>query len=105
VRLGEQTLIRIFAKHEPYTDGHLGEVLEQMKKLGAPTIEVVEWRGDYFAVEGSHRLAAAHELGLAPTLIVSVPDLLEPEAEAFWEQVKQALPHYSWLLNDLGRAL
>jgi hypothetical protein len=96
--LGGNRLIRIFAKHEPYADGHLAEVTSAMLKLGAPAIEVVEWRGDYFAIEGSHRLAAAHHLGLAPTLIVSVPDLVEPDAEKFWEQVKETLPHYSWVL-------
>jgi hypothetical protein len=100
MRLGDNTLIRIYAKHEPYTDGHLGEVTEAMRALGSPRIEVVEWRGDYFAVEGSHRLAAAHHLGVVPSLIVSVPDLIEPETEQFWEQVKQSLPHYSWLLPD-----
>jgi hypothetical protein len=99
MKLGNKTLIRIYAKHEPYADGHLAEVTQAMLALGAPCIEVVEWRSDYFAVEGSHRLAAAHHLGLAPDLIVSTPDLLEPEAELFWEQVKKTLPHYSWLVQ------
>lgn len=41
-----------------------------MQILGAPKIAVVDC-GDYYqALEGSHRLAAAHRLGLVPTLIV-----------------------------------
>ena len=97
IKFGDKELIRVFAKHEPYTDGHLGEVLDAMQKLGAPTIEVVEWRGDYFAIEGSHRLAVAHHLGIVPLLIVLVPDHIDPETEAFWERAKTTLPHYSWL--------
>jgi hypothetical protein len=41
-----------------------------MRAMGAPTIEVIDC-GDYFmALEGSHRLAAAHQLGLEPELVV-----------------------------------
>lgn len=99
LRLGEKTLVRVFAKHEPYYDtGHLGVVVEQMKELGPPTINVVEWRGDYFATEGSHRLYAAHMLGLMPELVVSDPERHDSSDEEFLEIVKTRLPHYAWLV-------
>jgi hypothetical protein len=100
VKLGDCELVRIFAKHEPYTDGHLGKVTAEMQEMGAPTIKVVEWRGDFYAVEGSHRLAAAHHLGLVPVLVVSVPDHVDQSDEEFWERVRTTLPHYAWLQSD-----
>ena len=100
MRLGDNELIRVFAKHEPYNNGHLGEVVTEMKKMGTPRITVVEWRGDYFAIEGSHRLAAAHYLELVPDLNIIEPDYISPQDESFWEQVKKTLPHYSWLKNN-----
>ena len=56
----------------------LADVIEQMRTLGAPRIEVVDC-GDYLmALEGSHRLAAAQELGLSPDLVIhSQDDLLD----------------------------
>lgn len=41
-----------------------------MRKLGPPTIEVVDCGAAYAALEGSHRLAAAELLGVAPRLVV-----------------------------------
>ena len=42
-----------------------------MQKLGAPVINCVEISpGFYFALEGSHRITAARELNLYPTLVV-----------------------------------
>ena len=49
MELESMELVRVFAKHEPYTDGHLGQVIKEMEKLGSPVIKVVEWRGDYIA--------------------------------------------------------
>ena len=48
-------------------------VKSEMLELGAPTINVIfdEGQGVYVALEGSHRLQAAKELDLIPTLIVS----------------------------------
>ncbi len=59
----------VYAIHD--TDAaHLEEVIAEMRKMGAPTIRVVDC-GDFFmALEGSHRLAAAAALGLTPELIV-----------------------------------
>ena len=63
----------IYAIHAPTAD-RLPGVIEDMRRLGAPTIEVVDC-GDYMmALEGSHRLAAAHALGLTPILTVREQD-------------------------------
>jgi hypothetical protein len=63
----------IYAIHKPEAD-KLAQVIGEMRQLGAPTIEVVEC-GDYYqALEGSHRLAAAAALGLAPNLVVHEQD-------------------------------
>lgn len=66
---------------------HLAVVTEEMRVLGPPTLRAL-WTGDHWlAIEGSHRLAAAHKLGLAPIIkevtseeVVEhdVPDLNNP---------------------------
>lgn len=43
---------------------HLEEVKEEMKDLGPPTIKMVDRDKYLVAVEGSHRLNAAKDLGL-----------------------------------------
>jgi hypothetical protein len=63
----------IYAIHAPEAD-KLAQVIEQMRSLGAPTIEVVDCGDFYMALEGSHRLAAAAELGLAPILLIHAQD-------------------------------
>jgi hypothetical protein len=66
----------ILAKHLPYDSGHLGPVLDEMLLCGPPTIRclrVGEWV--FLALEGSHRLAAASALGLAPRLVVVRPEI------------------------------
>lgn len=46
-------------------------VRERMKELGAPVIQCVEISADfYYALEGSHRITAAKELGLVPTIVI-----------------------------------
>ncbi len=68
-------MIDVYAKHPPYEDGHLGEVVADMQRLGAPTIRVIWYDGKLMALEGSHRLAACHHLGLTPLLLIEEPDL------------------------------
>jgi hypothetical protein len=89
-------MIKIYAKHLPYFEtGHLGEVVAEMRKLGRPTIRVVEYDGDFFAVEGSHRLAAAHYLKLTPKLYVLKQDS-GSNSHMFWANVKEELPVYEF---------
>ena len=85
-------MFKVYAKHLPYEDGHLGKVVEDMRTQGAPTIRVVEYKGYYFALEGSHRIAAAHYLNLTPNFVV-----LEPDAEGInWDPVVVTLPQYEF---------
>ena len=48
---------------------HLKEVIVEMREAGAPEIRAYYTGEMYIALEGSHRLAAAWELGLEPTII------------------------------------
>lgn len=75
----------IYAIHKPDAD-KLAQVIAEMRTLGAPTIEVVEC-GDYFqALEGSHRLAAAAQLGLEPVLTVHEQDDIIDISRFDWYQ-------------------
>ena len=49
---------------------HLEEVKAQMETIGAPSIRVFCTGEAYIAIEGSHRVAAAHELNIIPDFIV-----------------------------------
>ena len=63
----------VYAIHSPEAE-KLAQVIEQMRELGAPSIRVVDCGDFYMALEGSHRLAAAAELGLTPALVVYEQD-------------------------------
>ena len=73
----------IFAPHQVNkSSAHYAEVREEMRKLGAPTIRAAwcETHGAWAAIEGSHRLAAAQELGLVDDVtIVDVTESAEIE--------------------------
>ncbi len=58
----------------PTDADHLAEVIKEMRALGAPVIRAVETCHGLVAIEGSHRLAAAAELGLAPEIVVIAED-------------------------------
>lgn len=63
----------VYTIHAPTPD-HLAAVKAEMLTLGAPTIRAVDC-GDYLmALEGCHRIAAAHELGLEPEFVVLAQD-------------------------------
>jgi hypothetical protein len=65
--------------------GKLEQVNAEMIQLGAPKIEVVDCGDYYMALEGSHRLAAAHALGIAPELVIhKQDDWFEPDMWAPW---------------------
>lgn len=83
----------IYAIHAPQPE-RLVEVEADMRRLGQPTIQVVD-RGDYYmALEGSHRLAAAHSLGIEPMLeVFEGDDWLDIEGfdwfeEGFWARTR-----------------
>jgi hypothetical protein len=56
--------------HEHFDESHLAQVVEEMKQLGAPTIRAVwmECYNVWAALEGCHRLRAAHVLGITPEI-------------------------------------
>jgi hypothetical protein len=62
--------MNIILPHNHFEAAHLAEVIEEMHKLGAPTIKAVrmEAYGAWVALEGAHRLRAAFELGLTPVI-------------------------------------
>jgi len=62
-------MFTVYSIHAP-TAAKLSEVSAAMRLLGAPTIEVVDCGDYYMALEGSTRLAAAHDLGLTPSLVI-----------------------------------
>lgn len=60
----------IFAPHAP-NDFKLHDVINRMRKLGPPSLHAYWRRKDraWYALEGSHRTAAAKRLNLVPVLI------------------------------------
>lgn len=66
-------MFTVYAIHAPEAS-KLERVKVEMLQLGAPTIEVVDCGDHYMALEGSHRLAAAHALGIDPDLIIREQD-------------------------------
>lgn len=62
-------MVTIYALHQP-TEIHLQRVKRTMRRQGAPVIRCTWRRGPlglaWYALEGSHRLAACAALGLAP---------------------------------------
>jgi len=62
--------MQIILPHDHFDAAHLEAVKTEMKTLGAPAIKAVwmEAYGAWVALEGSHRIRAAAELGLAPDI-------------------------------------
>jgi hypothetical protein len=58
------------AIHPAWDDEKLQYVKALMRERGAPRTRIVDCGDHYFAIEGSHRLAAAADLGVAPCLTV-----------------------------------
>lgn len=84
----------IYAKHEPYDTGHLAIVLDEMRLTGSPTIHCVKYDGMIFALDGSHRLAAAHILGLPVKVVLFDPDIPDDALTSFWQRVASDRPIY-----------
>lgn len=91
----KEKVITVLLYNEVYQN-HLNKVKAEMLTLGAPTVHAVwvECCNAYLALDASHRLTAAHELGLAPRIIVvnydeekehEVRDIirLSPESEEY----------------------
>lgn len=59
--------------HSPY-ECKLETVKAEMAVLGPPVIRVIDCGRYLFALEGCHRIAAAHALQIQPSLIVYRPN-------------------------------
>lgn len=90
-----QTLYTIHA----VDDAKLAGVIEEMLKLGAPTIRVVDC-GDYLmALEGVHRIAACAALGIVPELIyLDQADMVEADS-LDWQDLQ---PGESYTAGELA---
>ena len=80
----------IKAKHPPY-DGHLAQVVDDMRVAGPPTIRVVRFQGELYATEGSHRLAAAAYLGVIPRVWIEEAEV-DALPDEHWQKVAEGLP-------------
>lgn len=85
----------VYAKHEPYKDGNLGLVNDELELAGPPTIRVIKRGDEYFAVEGSHRLYLCHKKGIIPKLVSLIPDLPE-DMDEYWNSIIKDLPRYEF---------
>ena len=63
--------VEIVLLHDHYSDKHLAEVMDEMRTLGTPVLRAIwsEGHGCWYALEGCHRLRAAHSLGLMPMIV------------------------------------
>jgi len=79
---------------------HLSGVIREMRVLGSPSIRAW-WAGDHWrALEGSHRLASAHHLGLTPTIVsVSLDDAIDHDFVDCRSRVASGVLRY---LGDLS---
>lgn len=93
----------LFAPHEPSPD-HLRVVVAQMRRLGPPRLRAV-WRrkaGAWYAIEGSHRSAAAKHLGMVPVLErVRLRDEVDHDTSKIWPDrrvasILQVYDHLRW---------
>lgn len=83
IRCGEILMFTVYAIHAPEA-AKLEQVIAEMRRLGPPAIEVVNCGDHYMALEGSHRIAAAHALGLVPELIIREQDELVDVSRYDW---------------------
>lgn len=90
--------MKIVLLHGVDTD-KLAAVKGEMEKLGAPTVKAV-WMDSYqmyFALEGTHRLTAAHELGLIP----EIQEIEWSEEATTSEVAPGSFPDDEWVISDL----
>ncbi len=62
--------MNIILPHDHFDADHLAAVIKEMQALGAPTIKAVrlDAYNAWAALEGSHRIRAAYELGIVPII-------------------------------------
>jgi hypothetical protein len=82
----------VYAIHGVDTDsGRYAEVRSYMIANGAPIIRIVDCTDYYVALEGSHRLAIAAELGLTPRFeILGQDDMVAADSLDWTESLDQS---------------
>jgi hypothetical protein len=83
----------VYAKHPPW-DHRIGLVVQDMRRLGPPALKGIMFEGNIFALEGSHRLAAAEYLFLSPIFTLVQPDVPDSGLVDFWHLARERLPQY-----------
>ena len=71
------------------------QVRAYMLANGAPTIRVVDCGDHYVALEGSHRLAIAAELGITPKLDILSQDEMVAADDLDWAENLNAAESYT----------
>jgi len=84
----------MYTMHAP-NQQHLARIVQEMKVLGAPTIRVVDCGDHYVALEGTHRIAAAAQLGISLILDVLEEDDLVPGDSLDWQDFLQPGQEYT----------
>jgi hypothetical protein len=71
----------VYTPNKPSQE-HLNEVIELMKGMGSPTIRCVNYDSALIALEGSHRLEAARQLGIDVNVeIMDEDEMMEHDHE------------------------
>jgi len=91
--------------HNHYSPEHLEEVKAEMIKRGAPRIRAIwsEINGEWMAVEGCHRIRAAHALGLTP-IIVDITNQQRVRVQDDGESVRKSVKKLTEKLSDNWQA-
>ena len=63
-------MVTVCPLHKYYTPAHLDHVKREMTRLGPPRLRgYLHTDGVWYMREGTHRLRAAHALGVSPVLV------------------------------------
>jgi hypothetical protein len=92
----------VVAPNKPDGD-HLYWVIQQMSKLGAPSVRAIwdDGQRSWFAAEGSHRLAAAWRFGIVP-VIIDITGHGTTVARGGWNGGMTAKELRDWLVFDIS---
>lgn len=55
----------------------------------------MRFEGELFAIEGSHRIAAAYHLGIIPKVVIEEVECSD-ETDKFWRDIRAVLPQYTF---------
>ena len=89
----------VILPHAHFEADHLASVIAEMAVLGAPTIKAIDCGDHYVALEGSHRLRAAHTLGIEPIF-----NLIDYVAEAETDDVAPGSYQDNYTLEEIVAA-